>query len=336
MKLKHLFFILIVFQAFKGEEEPSLEIYAQLNNFEMISESQSFIIKTSEPSIAYFDSFDQNSIIYITKDIDKFLSQDDEKITGKFYPIESNVEYYVRNSLYNPLYTSTFKKYLYPTDLTKEKILIGENIKYLYLQKDNTYNLEFKNNKINKMIYLSRKTLNSIIIIKYGEKEEKLSNNSLYYKLEDDFEGELVLEVKENDGFIEFLSNEGDYEILKNVTLLNYEIQKKTTLIKVDNTQKDFLIQLDSDKPFEYSFSYGFSNNENYYYYFDSTPNIISLKEDNSYLVHFKIWTPFKNVYLTDKEFFSFSVNIEKELNQKVILSYKQYSEISELLDVKE
>ena len=335
MKIRIIILSLIVINSIIGKDEPSLAIYDKLNTFEMISKSQSFKIKTNETSIAYFDSFDGNSIVYITKDKDSFFNQNDERITGKFFPIEPNVEYYVRNNLYDAAYLSNFKKYLYPVDLANQNISIfGEKINYLYLKKDNSYILDFKDNTIKKVIKLSRKTPNSKVIVKNKEKKNELSKDSLYYLLEDYFIGKLELQVTEDDAFIEFLSNEGDNDVLKDVEKNGHEIKNKTTLIKIDKTQKDFLIQLNSDKPFKYSFSYGFSNNEKYYY-FDLAPNIVSQKIEESYKVFFKILTPFKNIELIENEFFSFSVNVEFEQNQNVFLYYKQESELSSLIDEK-
>ena len=286
MIINILILVLINIYSFNIIEEPSLISYDKLNSFEIISESQSFKIKTFEPSIAYFDSFDGNSIVYITTDKEKFNNQTDERITGKFYPIKPNIEYYVRNNLYDSFNTSTFKKYLFPIDLSSKNIsIVGNNVNYLYLKKDETYHLDFKNNTIKKMIKLSRKTLNSTVTIINKNTKNKLNNESLYYQLEDDFKDELELEVEENDAFIEFLSNEGDFDILKDVKLKNYEIKKNTTIIKIEKTQKDFIVRLNSDKLFKYSFSYGFSNNENYYYSFNSTPNIIPLKQNNNFSV---------------------------------------------------
>ena len=161
MIINILILVLINIYSFNIIEEPSLISYDKLNSFEIISESQSFKIKTIEPSIAYFDSFDGNSIVYITTDKEKFNNQTDERITGKFYPIKPNIEYYVRNNLYDSFNTSTFKKYLFPIDLSSKNIsIVGNNVNYLYLKKDETYHLDFKNNTIKKMIKLSRKTLN--------------------------------------------------------------------------------------------------------------------------------------------------------------------------------
>jgi len=185
------------------------------------------------------------------------------------------------------------------------------------------------------MFKLSRKTQNSKVIVINNENKKELNKDSLYYLLEDNFNGELKLQVTENDAFIEFLSNDGDNDVFKDIGINGHEIKKKTTLIKIDNTQKDFLVQLNSDKPFKYSFSYGFSNNEKYYYYFDSAPNIASQKLKESYKVYFRILTPFKNIKLIENEFLSFSVNVEFEQNQKVLLYYKQDSKLSSLMDEK-
>ena len=84
MKIRILILSFIVLNSVKGQDEPSLMSYDKLNTFEMISENQSFKINTSKPSIAYFDSFDGNSIVDITKDKEKFLNQTDERITANF------------------------------------------------------------------------------------------------------------------------------------------------------------------------------------------------------------------------------------------------------------
>ena len=72
MKIRILILALIALISVKGQDEPSLVSYDKLNTFEMISKSQSFKINANKPSIAYFDSFDGNSFVYITKDKDKF------------------------------------------------------------------------------------------------------------------------------------------------------------------------------------------------------------------------------------------------------------------------
>ena len=314
--------------------EETLKTYEKLNNFEIISNNQSFMIKTSVPSIAYFDSFDKNSIVYITQDEEKFKNKQDEKITGKFYTIESETVYYVRNHLY--FYTSTFKKYLYPLNLNEKDIkIVEENINFLYLEKNKIYTLDFEGNTIKKMIKLSRKTLNTTITVENNENTFILDQTSLYYKLDDGFKGKLKLTVGGNNAFIEFLSDTENYEIIEEVSKANYTMEKDTTIIKIQNTQKDFYIQLHSDKPFDYSFSYGFTDNENYYYY-PSTTKVPSEHQNNYYIALFKLFTPFKDISLVKNEMLSFAVNIAKKSEgQKVVLSYYQFSELDPVLEEK-
>ena len=162
--------VFVLLRSIKGAEEPALEALDKLNTIEMIDSHQSFIINTTEPSIAFFDSLDRNSIVYISKDIDKYLTQKDERITGKFVDIEPYVIYYVRISLLpkdSTYYTSNVRKYLYPVSISQQSILMnGSDLNFLYLQKDKVYTLDFKQNEISKrLIKLSRKTFDAEILI---------------------------------------------------------------------------------------------------------------------------------------------------------------------------
>ena len=121
MKLK-LILLLFIFLKINSliEDEESLPVVSKLNSIEAIDADQAFKIKTDEDSIAYFDSFDKNSIIYISESYQDFISHQNEKrITGVLYKIEKGKVYYVRNSLYNSM--SSFKKYLYPIKLIQKK-----------------------------------------------------------------------------------------------------------------------------------------------------------------------------------------------------------------------
>ena len=103
--------------------------------------------------------------------------------------------------------TSNLIKYVYP--LAKEKnIRIPQNLKYLYLQANNSYTPHFTDSHIDKkLIKLSRKTLNTKIII---NDNVELNDKNIYYKFEDELQNELKLKIKENDAFIKFLSRDED------------------------------------------------------------------------------------------------------------------------------
>ena len=333
MKFFLLALALILFTSIKGAEEPSLQSFDKLNTIEMIDKNQSFIINTSESSIAFFNSLDRNSIVYISTDKDKFLTQKDERITGKFIEIEPYVIYYVRLSLLlqdNKYYTSNLIKYLYPIYIDKQSIEIkGSDINFLYLQKDKVYTLDFKENEISKrLIKLSRKTLDSEILI---NNEPKLNNESMYYLIEDNFKGELNLEIKVNDAFIEFLSSEKDYDKSTNESLANYKIIK-TNVIIINETKKDFYIKLSSDKIFSFSFAYGFSNNQNFFYN-NIKPCLNASKQGDTYTYTFELLVPFKDIILTKNEFLFFTLKIEKEPVQSIDVDYGETSPISPLLN---
>ena len=300
----------------------------------MVYSNQSFIINATEESIAYFDSLDRNSMVYITTDESKFLSQTDERISGKFVRIEPNVIYYIRVYLISR-YTSNLIKYVYPISLYEQNIEIkGTNLKYLYLEKGNSYILDFQEDITNKrLIKLSRKTLDTKIVI---NENLELNNENIYYKLDEEFKGSLKLEVKENDAFIELFSGDEDYDTLREVSMKNYEIKNDTTVIIVKKTQKDFYIRLTSSEPFAFSYSYEFCDNETYFYN-NMLPSLTPIKSDdeNFYIVYFYFNTPYRNTILSDNEFFSFTIKVEKKPEQKLTLDYAQYSPIDSILDEK-
>ena len=232
-------------------------IYHELNSFETINENQYFFIKSEKNSIAYFDSFDRNSKVYISESRQKKILKDDKRINSKFIEIEANKMYLIKNSIFD---ISVFKKYFLPLNLYEEEININDNNKnFFYLIQNKTYTFNFNSNSSNKMIKLSSKTLDSKIKIQKNDEEAKeLNRTSPYYKIDENFKGKLILNAKESNAFIEFLSNRGDYEILRDDKKENYKIQKETELIKIPYTSKSFKIMLKSNKNFNYSLSLGF------------------------------------------------------------------------------
>jgi len=256
--------------------------------------------------MAYFDCFDRESIIYISKNYHTYEFKNQEKITGKFYEIKANEEYYVKIKIYFfPSIIREYVKHVKPLNLNNSEIdMIDGDINYLYLKKDNKYELNFEKIKFKKMIKLSTKTLNSTIIITNNKKQIVLNKTSLYYKLEDNFHSKLLLEIKENNAFIEFLSQNDNNEILEDILLTSYLVKNKTTIIKIPFTQKDFILMLSSDKIFKYSLSLGLSTSKDYFYISNSSReiSITNLVED-MYKEYYKLNTPFKDINLIENEF---------------------------------
>ena len=132
-------------------------IYTELNIFETINENQYFFIKSENKSIAYFDSFDKNSKVFISESRQKAIVEEDKRINSKFYEIEQNKIYLVKNLIFD---ISVFKKYFYPIKLHESEIFINEDNKnFLYLVQNQSYILNFESNTVNKMIKLSTKIL---------------------------------------------------------------------------------------------------------------------------------------------------------------------------------
>jgi hypothetical protein len=211
-----------------------------------ISENQKFIIKTNELSIAYFDSIDQNSIIYVQ---DEYEKEYVKRIEGEFLTIYPKQYYYIKNVLYSSETPSIFQRYLFPLDLSQKEIYIENNeISQLYLVKNKIFNLNFLYNSVTKIITLSRKTLDSKIIINKDKEKFELNRNNLYYKIPSDFRGKLILQTNEYDAFIQFLSSPDENEnhgfILAKSSFDNYKIDFMKSTLYIPYTQKEIDIQL--------------------------------------------------------------------------------------------
>ena len=306
-------------------------LYTKLNSFQTLNENQNFFIKSEKKSMAYFGSFDRNSKTYISEiSEEKTLNLNYIRINDKFHTIEADKLYHIKNEVYN---ISVFNKYVYPLDLIQTKLEINDEINFLYLEKNaESYTLDFAQNTVKKILKLSKKTPNAKVKIIKNDEEigKELDEKSQYYSFEEGaFTGKLELKIEESDAFIEFLSNEGDSEILKDISKENYSTKNNFLIIKIAKTQKSFELNLKSDKSFKYSFSLGLSNQERYYYSSKLNTKINSEKKEET----FTYLALFKGLDLLENEFLSLTINFEKEEDQNIIISYKQYSLIDELLD---
>ena len=190
-----------------------------------------------------------------------------------------------------------------------------EEINYLYLEKNKYYTLNFVDNKIKKMIKLSHKTLNSKIKIIINEKEEaELNQNTLYYKMKENFKGKMILEIKENDAFIEFLSDYGDYKIFTDISYQR-NVDNNILIINIPKTQKKLELFIFSYKPFNFSLSYGFSNISNYYYYLRYNTKINSVLSKTTHRGSVSLIGAFQNINLSEGEFLSFTIMLERSPN---------------------
>ena len=128
------------------------KIHTELNAIETTKESQYFILKTEEDSIAYFDSFDRNSYFYLSNEFIKTIIPKDKRIDGQLKTIKSGDICIIKNKLYSNDVFSSIKIYFSPIKKSNEKIIINVNdINFLYLEKiNNLYTLNIQNNTIKK------------------------------------------------------------------------------------------------------------------------------------------------------------------------------------------
>ena len=200
--------------------------------------------------------------------------------------------------------------------------------------------MNFEKNSIKKIITLSRKTFESKIIIYKNKEKFELNKNNLYYIIPNDYKGELILEAKENNAFIQFLSsseNDGNHmSLMASSTFNNYKIGFNTITLFIPYTQKEIEIQLTSSEAFQYSFSNGYSLTTSYYwYYYNSNYNtkIDAQKKDKKYIVSLKLYNIFRDITLINREYFAFTIGVNLIYNKNVFINYNQFSKIDDLMD---
>ena len=185
-----------------------------------------------------------------------------------------------------------------------------EVIYILYLQKDKEYILDFQNFIINTMIKLSRKTIDSEIIIK--EENISLNSNNLYYQIKDDFNGKIKLVATKSDAIIEFLFKMPEVKVL-DYEQLNANISKEFILIKFPKkySGKEIKINFKNNKN-EISFKYfaGYSKPSYSYYYDANDENFVKL-DDNPGCINFTI--PEETNLMEDEYFCVLIENLSQE-----------------------
>ena len=306
----------------------ALPQYRQLNCFETINENQYFFIEVRERSIAYFDSFDRNSKIYISNNTQKDIKIDDKKINGEFIEIEPDITYFIKNELYENT-ISVFKKYLYPLNLNNTEInIINDTINYLYLKTNVTITLNFEKNDFVLSMLLSSKTVNSDIIV--------ISDKETYHIDKDDYFSHKIIKnevktiklaVNKNDAFLEFLTGvpQNEIQILEEPPREHYKIDKNIINIEIMKTQKNFKLELFSEDgaDFYYSLSFGeliWEEEEEYENIYTSSSNTKIQSKGNKINLEFDALFKFLQAPKL-----SFSIFIDKNTEQNIYISFELF-----------
>ena len=279
-----------------------------LDKIEFFNKKIIYIIQTSKDLIFYsYDIFNQNDnkitfaqynnemkpedIVlgndkYFTNYTDNFITLEKNKINILCinYSSLSQIHYYFNEKNNN--------KYIYIKD---------KNINTIYLQRDKKYILDFKNNIINRMIKLSKKTINSEINI--TSENVIINSNNLYYQIKDDFKGKITL-VANNDAIIEFLFKMPDVKVFDFEQLKNTFSSKKYSLIKLSqkflNKNVNLTFKTNKDKIY-FNIFFGFSKPPYSYYYF-TQDNVNTLGANNN-TFYYNFIIPIENNLIEDEYF---------------------------------
>ena len=91
---------------------------------------------------------------------------------------------------------------------------------------------------------------------------------------------------------------------------------------------------LNSSENFNYSLSYGLSNNSHYYYYSQNNTKISSkFFEGYNYIGYVELMGVFRNKSLLQNEFISFAIVLERKPGQNIYLEYKQTCLLDKIYD---
>jgi hypothetical protein len=245
----------------------------------------------------YFNKLEQDQLI--------------ESPTGKTYIIAAVTE---KNGTFLELYVQP--------KIGEKDMSISEGLRplLLYFSKDiEEYTLDFANNKYDRMIQLSKSTLDSEIILKGlpGGKEVTLNSNNIYYIFADQnsiFKGKLSIKVnKGENALIEFLFAPTNFEIMNEKEYKGQKISK-SPIIKFDKNTKNkninITISTQSGNNFGYSYLTYYSKND-----YMSYPEVIepTFTGANSYTLTINN----KEENLEKDETFSLVIYIQKEVFEK-------------------
>ena len=270
-------------------EISSIETDFKFSNYKVKSFYQNYIRMFKQKLILILQIpkdhiFYVNNIFNFPQNIIKFAIYNDEMNTKDI--IEGNNKYFskykdnfitLQKNKINIIYINynnieQIHYYIGQKNNSENIEIIGKDINFLYLEKNKKYKLNFQNNTINRMIKLSRKSLNSEINIE-GE-NTKLNSDNLYYQIKDGFEGEITLEVTKNDAIVEFLFKFQDMEVI-DFESLKIKTSKKYILIKFSKkySSKSISIELKNKNNIFFNLFMGYSRPP-YSYYYNTKENI--------------------------------------------------------------
>ena len=307
------------------EEKPSINVnmlplYGQTTSYSFIDDSESLLfIEMSEDFNLYLDNAFKSSKTEFKlaeynneMTLENILSHDSKY----FLDYKESIRSFQKNQLYL-LYVKfheldPFNIFINPK-ITEEIIDINNNeIDFLYLENNKVYTLDFKNNLINRLIKLSRETLDAEIFIE--NKNIKLNSDNLYYLIEDNYKGVLKLHVSKDNALIEFLFKQSNDELeILDFEKRKFTLKNKYNVLAIPKNYDSKIINIElnrNERATNCTIYLGYSISPYNYFAVDDEENIFSFYEK----YNFKINEHYKgNLKLMEDEYYCVMIEIFSE-----------------------
>ena len=288
-----------------------LNLNEQNSRYSSIKSEESLIfLENSKDYILYLDSIYKNSKTEFKlaeykneMSYDEMLNHDskyfsDYKETIHTFSKDKMYLLYIKSVELDPY--NIFMQNLYKEETIE---IVNLETNFLYLEKNKIYTLDFRKNSINRMIKLSRETLNSVVNI--INKNIILNSKNLYYEMDENYIEKLTLKIENDNALIEFLFKQDDSEIAvlrfnkkifklnKKYNIMAIPIKYSSNLIEIELSRNEFLTN--------FTIYFGYSIPPYNYFSTDIEENIFTMEDKFNFIVneHYK-----GNVELMEDEFY--------------------------------
>ena len=296
------------------------------------NEEQILVPDSLENSISYYYyKYDYNSIN--PKDFSVNNKSLFIKYDGKIITLDKRSIYIIFAEIYKLDYwISDLDLFILPKQVNDNILEIFDS---LYLRQSNSfYNISLVNSSFKKILKLSKKTNDSVVID--INDNIILNGNSPYYELtEDNITNGIQIKVLNNDCFIEILLSSRDKsEILDDYSKDNYKLTRTYTIIKIPKIKSKYKFTFSSKNKNNLTlFNFGINNkiSKNSYFYnftFHLHINVNNKGFQQSFYI-----PDYNNLEIGDEENQIFEIYLDDEqLNNDIYLTYNPNRIYNDLL----
>ena len=275
-----------------------------------------------EDYILYLDNmYNSSKTKYKIAEYNTEMSYDEmfKQDSKYFSDYKESIHFFSKDKLYllyiNVVDLDPFNLFIGPS-IMKETIEINEyEINFLFLQKNKIYVLDFRKNSINRMLKLSRETIKSVVTI--INKSFVLNSKNLYYELDDNYKGKLILKIENNDALIEFLFKQKDEEVaVLRFNKRKFVLNKRYNIMAIPKSYKSKFINIELNRNeflTEFSIYFGYSIPPFNYFSTEIKENLIKMEDRFNFTIneHYKG----DNIDLMEDEYYCLMIeNLGKDV----------------------